>query len=90
MNDKDIVLQGSTKLQKLVSSGVNMTAEYVQSNSTVLQAMQLSLENPTSVGGNALPQKMTMERLAQELELHLAGTHHPQPPTAVSYLYFVA
>ena len=90
MNDKDIVLQGSTKLQKLVSSGVNVTAEYVQSNSTVLQAMQLSLENPTSVGGNALPQKMTMERLAQELELHLAGTHRPQSHTAVSSLYFVA
>ncbi len=87
MNDKDILLQGSTKLQKLVSSGVNMTAEYAQSNSTVLQAMQLSLENPTGVGGNALPQKMTMERLARELELHLAGTHHPQLPTTVRYLY---
>ncbi|KAL0020826.1 hypothetical protein WJX79_004115 [Trebouxia sp. C0005] len=65
--------QGSTKLQKLASSGVNMTAEYAQSNSTVLQAMQLSLEKPISAGGNALRQKMTMERLTQELELHLAG-----------------
>jgi len=87
INDKDVWLQGSTKLQKLVSSGVNMTAEYAQSNSSVLQAMQLSLENPTSVGGNAPPQKMTMERLAQELELHLAGTHHPQLPTIVRYVY---
>ena len=63
-----------------------MTAEYAQSNSTVLQAMQLSLEKPISAGGNALRQKMTMERLTQELELHLAGTHHPQLPTAVRYV----
>ncbi len=82
---KDIVLQGSAKLQELVNSGVNTTAEYAQSNSTILHAVQLSLENP--VGGNALPQKMTMERLAQELELHLAGTHEPQLPTTVGYLY---
>lgn len=57
-------------------------------DSTVLQAMQLSLENPTSVGGTALPQKMTMERLAQELEQHLAGTHHPQLSTAASYVTY--
>ncbi len=82
---KDIVLQGSAKLQELVNSGVHTTAEYVQSNSTILHAVQLSLENP--VGGNALPQKMTMERLAQELELHLAGTHERQVPTTVGYLY---
>ncbi len=83
--DKDTVLQGSAKLQELVNSGVNTTAEYAQSNSTILHAVQLSLENP--LGGNVLPQKMTMERLAQELELHLAGTHERQLPTTVRYLY---
>ena len=67
-------------LQEVIAPGLNTTGGQALSTSSALQAAQGGLQVPAGTAGSAgLGQAITMDRLAHELELHLAGMQASQP-----------
>lgn len=68
------LLQASTELRSTVLPGHNATApDHLQGNASALEMLQQTLNRPAGVADIVTEKVLTIERLARELELSLAG-----------------